>query len=388
MTAEITKLNTLTLTQKSAPDEGLNYYVPDLQDDNYFLSITSRFSPLNCALMKVEKYTAEDVINGNTAAETERLQNEADKINNLITTNTQNTLNSIVSESLNATAAKSIGFVSYSSSNSIKAKTDTTNILKNIQYANSAEKEIVEGAITVMTEWLDDYITNYDSKIAEGVARGDSELKRSFLLEIRKAIENVDFPIGFGDYSDPEDEYTLGSYAFNLGGYDQYYHLNTNRSILLNAKYLMPARNYTSYQEIIDDINAGQTNFYYLDIVFASDEGYLNYCKNYMASVLVHELTHSLHIYNEAVTYFTNDCFDDDFYNQAIDGVDQNFMNNYFGNHVITYGDLGISHELDGFEAAVQHGHSKNMDYQGLYVNKGFTITDDRNELLNFAYNA
>lgn len=392
----IEKLNIQVVKPVSDAKEGLdcNYTEPDLSnDEQYFLSITGRFAPKDYALFKVEKKEEADVYNGSVNSEINKLQNEQEQINNILAENTKLTLNSVLNDTLNSEPAlqnaKKIGFIEYAGGNVLNTKTDTTNILNNIQYANNDEKKVVEGAITLLTDWLDEYITNYDAKIAEGINRGDSEVKLSFLLEIRKAIENVDFPIGFGDYSAPEDQYTLGSYSFNLGGYDNYYHLNTDRSILLNAKYLMPTRNYTSYQEIIDAATlTPDTQFSYTDIVFASDEGYYNYCTNYMASVLVHELTHSLHIYNEAVTYYTNDAFDDDFYTSAVEGVDQTFLNQYFGGISITYGSLGISHELNSFEEAVSHGHDKNMDYQTLYVDKGFTIVDDRNELYNFVYKA
>lgn len=386
MSTDISKLNIVTskpVTSDAVSDLNASYTETD-SDKYYFLYLTSRFAPANGALMNVEK--KEDVINGNVADEIEKIQNETEQIENLVGENTKFSLNSVVNATTPETASsKKIDFVEYTSGNVINTKTNTTNILNNIQYSNDAEKAVVEGAIDVLTTWLDDYITNYETRVAEGIARGDSEAKLSMLLEIRKAIENCDFPIGFGDYSAPEDEYTLGSYSFMIGGYDNFYHLNTERSILLNAKYLMPEREYDSYQDILDKATGNpDTNFYYTDLVFANDESYYNYCTNYMASVLVHEFTHSLHIYNEAVTYFINDCFDDDFYNTKVEGVDQDFLNTYFGGLEITYGDLAISNELSTFEEVVSHGHENNMDYIGLYVNQGFTIEDDRKELLNF----
>lgn len=384
-------------------------------DAQYFLSITSRFTLKDSALMHVEKVDENDVFNGTVANEISKIVSEQNQINSLLQTNTNASLNEIVNDETSAAegtetteetpvtedveeegpsfeeiiaGAKKIEFVEYTSANTINAKTDTTNILNNIQYSNDDEKKVVEGAINLMVEWLDDYIANYNQKVTEGQQNMESELKLSFLLELRKAIENIDFPIGFGDYSAPEDEYTLGSYSFVMGGYDGYYHLNTQRSILLNSKYLMPERTYETYQDIIDAYNTDpNTTFYITDIVFANDESYYNYCTNYMASTLIHEITHSLHIYNEAVTYYVNDCFDDDFYYQEIEGVDKDFISaNFEGLTSITYGDVGISNNLYTFESVVEHGHENNLDYEDLYVNMGFTIDDDRNELLNFVY--
>lgn len=396
MTTDITKLNLKPYIPQNEPEKGLKNTTSQ-EDEKYFLSVTSRFAPKDSALLIVEKVDSSEVFNGNVENEIAKLQNEENEIKKLVSANSAKSLNSIKSENtLNAALKatknppKKITFIEYQDNTpKINSKTNTTNIMQNIQYSNEDEKNIVEGSINLLVEWLDNYINNYDEKVAEGKKKGESELKLSMLLEIRKAIENADFPIGFGDYSAPEDANTLGSYAFNIGGYDNFYHLNTNRSILLNPKFLMPQRAYNSYTEILQAANADPNiSFSYIDIVCATDEGYYNYCTNYMASVLVHELTHSLHIYNEAVTYYVNDCFDDDYSNQPVKGVDQAFLDQYFGfnGQQIIYGDLGIANNINNFEEAVAHGHKNNLAYEELYVNKGFTMEDDRNELLNFVY--
>lgn len=409
MTMDISKYNIILTSPTVETDETLKN-TTSAEDTQYFLSITSRFALKEDALLHVEKVDTSDVISGKVSEEIANIEAQQNQINSILKANTSASLNSVLNDDTEVdtgstneagstgeeegpsfeeiiAGAKKIEFVEYTGGTQIKANTDTTNILNNIQYANDDEKAVVEGAIDLLVTWLDDYIANYDQKVSEGQKNNESELKLSFLLELRSVIENIDFPIGFGDYSAPEDEYTLGSYSFNMGGYDGYYHLNTNRSILLNAKYLMPERPYSSYDEIIALATANpDLEFYYTDLAFVSDEAYYNYCTNYMASVLVHELTHSMHIYNEAVTYYVNDCFDDDFYNQKLEGVDQDFLNENFRGISITYGDLGISNNLYTFEDAVNHGHENNLDYEDLYVNMGFTISDDRNELLNFAY--
>lgn len=408
MTMDISKYNIILTSPTVETDETLKN-TTSAEDTQYFLSITSRFALKEDALLHVEKVDTSDVISGKVSEEIANIEAQQNQINSILKANTSASLNSVLNDDTEVdtgitnetdsteeegpsfeeiiAGAKKIEFVEYTGGTQIKANTDTTNILNNIQYANDDEKAVVEGAIDLLVTWLDDYIANYDQKVSEGQKNNESELKLSFLLELRSVIENIDFPIGFGDYSAPEDEYTLGSYSFNMGGYDGYYHLNTNRSILLNAKYLMPERPYSSYDEIIALATANpDLEFYYTDLAFVSDEAYYNYCTNYMASVLIHELTHSMHIYNEAVTYYVNDCFDDDFYNQKLEGVDQDFLNENFRGISITYGDLGISNNLYTFEDAVNHGHENNLDYEDLYVNMGFTISDDRNELLNFAY--
>ena len=408
MTMDISKYNIILTSPTVETDETLKN-TTSAEDTQYFLSITSRFALKEDALLHVEKVDTSDVISGKVSEEIANIEAQQNQINSILKANTSASLNSVLNDDTEVdtgitnetdsteeegpsfeeiiAGAKKIEFVEYTGGTQIKANTDTTNILNNIQYANDDEKAVVEGAIDLLVTWLDDYIANYDQKVSEGQKNNESELKLSFLLELRSVIENIDFPIGFGDYSAPEDEYTLGSYSFNMGGYDGYYHLNTNRSILLNAKYLMPERPYSSYDEIIALATANpDLEFYYTDLAFVSDEAYYNYCTNYMASVLVHELTHSMHIYNEAVTYYVNDCFDDDFYNQKLEGVDQDFLNENFRGISITYGDLGISNNLFTFADAVNPGHENNLDYEDLYVNMGFTISDDRNELLNFAY--
>lgn len=323
-------------------------------------------------------------------------------------------------------------------------RTDLTNIYKMIQYSpnynKTEQKTIFEGAIVKLANWLDDYISNYDERVAEGKAKGDSEVKLSFLLRMRKAIENCDFPIGFGNDSYFEENSKNGYVvlgAYGSATYDsQYLNLNKNannnntalnhlnRSIILNAKVFVPQRTYKSESELRAAIKRGDFN--YLNepneeisqdrlinkalgaIYMSSDDVYYNYTETYLASVLAHELIHSTHITNEAVTYNTCELIEDDFRNQIIfDGWDvrtqesvdtilQNVNLNEltYGNTFIPFGEgyglqfhdlLAYDKTADGMENVIQHGHEENMqyaDYSGMKT--GNTEDDDRKELFNF----
>jgi hypothetical protein len=140
----------------------------------------------------------------------------------------------------------------------------------------------------------------------------------------------------------------------------------------------------------------------------SSDDVYYNYTETYLASVLAHELIHSTHITNEAVTYNTCELIEDDFRNQIIfDGWDvrtqesvdtilQNVNLNEltYGNTFIPFGEgyglqfhdlLAYDKTADGMENVIQHGHEENMqyaDYSGMKT--GNTEDDDRKELFNF----
>ena len=131
------------------------------------------------------------------------------------------------------------------------------------------------------------------------------------MLEIRKAIENCDFKVGFGTVGNgADDNFTptdtaMGAYTPNLQyytndgslvGYDTY-HLNApSRNILLNPSYFMPERKYSSADEIEAAILSGNTEFNYPDLL-VDDEAFYNYCKVNLAQTLWHELIHSTHIY-------------------------------------------------------------------------------------------
>ena len=111
-------------------------------------------------------------------------------------------------------------------------KYDRNTKYQNIQYSENYDKEIqqkiIQGGIDILVNWLDDYINNYEEKVAEGQANGETEVKLSFLLRLRKAIENCDFPIGFGndDYfteASGDGYIVLGAYS---AAYDTSYYLN------------------------------------------------------------------------------------------------------------------------------------------------------------------
>lgn len=448
-----------------------------------FLSVTNNFGLSN---IKGVVY-ADDVISGAVQDEIDKTQNENDTISSIVNENKDGS----VFDSNTVFTAKTITFESYaetvansnseattgsaasttttgSNGTALRTTTSTTALYKNIQYSNNYDKEIqqniIQGGIDILVNWLDDYINNYDERVAEGKANGESEVKLSFLLRLRKAIENCDFPIGFGN-----DEYfeeasgsgyvVLGAYS---AAYNTSYYLNpedhandnvgalqhTNSSIILNADLFCLNRKYTSQYQVQMAIERGefdylfeegttqeQINEAYMDIVMASDEVYYNYACTYFASILAHELIHSTHITNEAVTYATCEMIEDDFRDQVVStnwseetqaAVDTIFENVDLNS--LTYGELylpigggsGVGfHDLGDFNDIASHGHDENMAYNTdtlgyiyktdeegnlildeagepivistyiaykAYTNftTGNTLEDDANELMNF----
>lgn len=438
MTTEIGKLNTVIIKPTERPDTEIQVSTVDASD---FLSLTNRFG-LGNGLSKVEK---KDVISGAVADEINKLQSEQDQINSILKTNVNGTISAVKNTTLAETVpttTKKIDFVKYTGGRTINAKTDTTAIKNCIVANNNDEKQLISDSIDLLTDWLDDYIANYDSKVTEGLARGDSELKQSFLLQVRNAIENIDFPIGFGDVGDTIINYNsdgspiykekfrtnsnvLGCYTFAAGyytdaartqwnnlGYDAL-HLNVNRNILLNPTYFMPERPYKTVDEFNAALEDGSINAVFKEkrgLTFCIDEeAYNSYCKNYLASVFFHEIIHSTHIYNEAVTYFSNDTFDDDFFRTNVEGFSQETLDalkridsfdwgyEKNGGSVtvdfsdgVQYSDLLISNILDGVEGGVARGWDaikRNKAFEHLLPD--FTSEEDcRKELLNFAVTA
>lgn len=375
-------------------------------DDAWLLSITSRFA--KNGLSQVERVmTAEDVYSGTVNKEIDKILSEEDQITSILKANT-NAFNAdaidTLTETVRANSAKQIGFVQYTAKSKVNSKTDTTSIKNSIVANNEEEKQLISDAIDVMTEWLDDYIANYNVRVAQGKANGDSELKFSFLLEVRKAIENCDFEVGFGTVGNaPSDNFTpndttMGSYSpsmlmytdGSMVGYDTYHLNGPTRNILLNPDYFMPERKYSSLDELKAAIASGTTQFEYTDLL-VDDEAYDNYCKTNLAATLWHELIHSTHIYNEYVTYYATDTFEDDFADKQIDGVSAQtlaFLKQKFNGfeNGVTYYQMGVTHYFDNYNDVIDFAWNaiqSNKEAFDVYM-PGVTKAEFESELKNF----
>lgn len=401
------KLNTI-ITSDASKKQDSELAVPETNSTNdaWLLSITARYN--KDALTQVERVmSTNEVIDGTVAAEIDKIIAEEDQINAVLKENT-NALNAdkidTLQQSLRATTAKTIGFVKYTGKSKINAKTDTTSIKNSIVANNAAEKKLIEDSIDVMCEWLDDYIANYNVRVAQGNMNGDSEVKLSFLLEARKAIENCDFNVGFGtvgtgqDDNFTPDDTTMGSYnpsmlIYNDGtlvGYDTYHLNGPDRNILLNPSYFMPDRKYSNVDEIKAAIQAGTTSFNPVDLL-VDDAAYNNYCKTNLAATLWHELIHSTHIYNEYVTYFATDAYEDDIANKEVEGFSVNTLNFLkqafpgFANGV-TYESIGVTHYFDNYNDVVDFAWDaiqNNKEAFDLYM-PGISKAEFESELKNF----
>lgn len=401
------KLNTI-ITSDASKKQDSELTVPETNTSNdaWLLSITARYN--KDALTQVERVmSTNEVIDGTVAAEIDKIIAEEDQINAVLKENT-NALNAdkidTLQQSLRATTAKTIGFVKYTGKSKINAKTDTASIKNSIVANNAAEKKLIEDSIDVMCEWLDDYIANYNVRVAQGNMNGDSEVKLSFLLEARKAIENCDFKVGFGtvgtgqnDNFTPDDT-TMGSYnpsmlMYNNGtlvGYDTYHLNGPDRNILLNPSYFMPDRKYSNVDEIKAAIQAGTTSFNPVDLL-VDEAAYNNYCKTNLAATLWHELIHSTHIYNEYVTYFATDAYEDDIANKEVEGFSVNTLNFLkqafpgFANGV-TYESVGVTHYFDNYNDVVDFAWDaiqNNKEAFDLYM-PGVSKAEFESELKNF----
>ena len=161
-----------------------------------FLSVTNNFGLSN---IKGVVY-ADDVISGAVQDEIDKTQNENDTISSIVNENKDGS----VFDSNTVFTAKTITFESYaetvansnseattgsaasttttgSNGTALRTTTSTTALYKNIQYSNNYDKEIqqniIQGGIDILVNWLDDYINNYDERVAEGKANGESEVK-------------------------------------------------------------------------------------------------------------------------------------------------------------------------------------------------------------------
>ena len=409
--ATTVKLNTIITTDERKKKESELVAPTTSSDDAWLLSITSRYS--KNALMDVERVMNEsDVYDGTVESEIDRILNEEEQISSILKDNTNIfNANSVdkMQQTLRSTTAKTIGFVEYTGKSKINATTDTTSIKNCIVANNDEERQLISDAIDTMVEWLDDYIANYNVRVAEGNRNGDSELKLSFLLEVRKAIENCDFNVGFGtvgnsasDNFTPGDT-TMGSYnpsmlIYSDGssvGYDTYHLNGPDRNILLNPDYFMPERKYTSLDELKAAVQANPGGSFALTDLLVDDEAYNNYCKTNLAVTLWHELIHSTHIYNEYVTYYATDAYEDDIADTAVEGFSNetlNFIKQTFQgfDDGVTYYKLGVTHYFDNYNDVVDFAWEAIQSNQAAFDTymPGVTKAEFEQELKNFMANA
>lgn len=375
--------------------------------------------------------TVEDDVNA-IADEIDKAVNEEEQINSILKANTLATTfdlqeTNLFSKSSNSTG-KTIGFVEYTgSSHTINKKTNTTALMNCFTPDTSSgnvdvQTKVFESAVTIMTNWLDDYINNYEQRVAEGTANGEIEAKLSFLLRIRKAIENCDFPVGFA----PQSGTAMGSYNWSyyvgefLNPEDETF---TNRGAEhdLNPKMLLRTDMFASDRKFkteaeamaaIDNASAGAAiDFSVEDLIFANEDAYYQFKGVHLATVLIHEFVHSTHISNEAVTYFTCELMESDYYNES---VYANFSSEYLAKAQqlsidgstldltsIKYADMttqvdtgdgiiaaAFGHSLGSIDEIAQHGHEMNEGDLYTEMSKGNTTQACKKELLNFVYNA
>ena len=269
----------------------------------------------------------------------------------------------------------------------VQERTNVNKLLASLHYSDNfntdTQRVILMGAVQKLADWLDSYIVHYKNNVRNGSMSADSEVKLSFLLKLRKQIENCDFPVGFGNDEGFQAEMSRGNMI--LGSYDHDYYVDTylnptdnahdnnavtnhfNRSIILNAAVFMPERKFSCEEEAREAMNDyvnnpnGRLDFDIYDVMMSSDDFYYNYVQTYVASVLAHELTHAMHYANEAIAYNTCEMLEDDMRHMrvysgwsedtqnAVDAVDAvNEVNEVNGRptnfdcnlNTVTYGDV------------------------------------------------
>lgn len=391
------------------------------------LGLTGRFGSIVGMKLKNES----DVYSGDVDKEINNLLNEKNQINEILKSNINASANNLGGIALASTvsAPKSIGFVQYTGANTnLKAKTDTSAIMScftpDPRYAAAEQKKVFEAGVKVMADWLDNYISNYSTKVTQGLKNGESEAKLTFLLRIRKSIENCDFPVGFAQQSmtaTPDGGFRVVGGSYNWGYIPgEYENLENkaytnrsvehdyNRKLLLNTDLYAFNRKYKTEAEAMAAFNRGES-VSVSDMIFSNDETFYKYAGASLAGTLIHELIHSTHVSNEAITYFSCEVFEDDFNNKPIGATYSPeivaLMNaNGINLSEITYSQLspnisvpvdgggvaifnpGFGHNLTNTDSVAAHGHKENTAYSNYNdYSTGNTLADDKKELLNFA---
>lgn len=378
-----------------------------------------------------------DVISGDVDKEINNLLSEKKQIDEILKSNINSSTNDLSDITLsNAVAtAKTIGFIKYEGADTkLKSKTDTNSIISGFtadpRYEASEQFKVFESGIKVMTDWLDEYINNYSDRVTTGLKNGESEAKLSFLLRIRKAIENCDFPVGFAERemkvtADGQFRVVGGSYSHASYSKPEFLNeenkANTNidvehdfrRQILLNTDISAFQRKYKTEAEAMAAVNNGESVLW-TDILHSNDEVYYKYTGASLATTLIHELIHSDRINNEAITYFSCEVFEDDFNNKLLDATFSPEIlalakANNFDINSLTYSSREVSpriqvpvdgggfepfqpsfgHNLTNVDSVAAHGHKENTAYPFYNAfSTGNTLADDKKELLNFVVTA
>lgn len=258
-----------------------------------FLGVTSRFTKSSTnSWISLTPEEQNNVYTGIVQEEIDKVLKEEEQINKLMQkTKTETESHPIVTaSSISNAAPETEETVSYASTGSQKlsAKTDTTNIKKCIT-GDATQKKVISDAIDIMVNWLDDLIANYDTKIAAGRAAGQQEVKLTMLLQLRNIIKNCDFPIGV-------EESTMGK---DVGGVYSHSYLTQDYD---NVEFEGQQIDY--YRQVYDQ-------HMMRSIMFPPSQIYPG-AEFITAATLVHELTHSMHINNECVTYLMEEVFGDD----------------------------------------------------------------------------
>lgn len=258
-----------------------------------FLAITSRFTKSSTnSWISLTPEEQDNVYKGIVQDEIDKVLKEEEQINKLMQeTKTQTESHpAITYENALSDTPKVAETTSYAStaSKNLSARTDTTSIKKCV-VGDATQTKVISDAIDIMVTWLDDLIANYDTKIAAGKTAGHQEVKLTMLLQLRNVIKNCDFPIGVADSAIGKD----------VGG--EY-----------SSAYLTQDYNNVEFQgQQIDYYRQVYDQHMMRSIMFPPNQIYPG-AEFVTAATLIHELTHSMHIRNECVTYLIEEVFADD----------------------------------------------------------------------------
>lgn len=258
-----------------------------------FLAVTSRFTKSSTnSWISLTPEEQNNVYTGIVQEEIDKVLKEDEQINKLMQeTKIETESHLIVTGSLmsgTAPETEETALYALTGSQKLSAKTDTTSIKKCI-VGDATQKKVLNDAIDIMVNWLDDLIANYDTKIAAGKAAGHQEVKLTMLLQLRNIIKNCDFPIGV-------KESTMGE---DVGG------------VYSHASFTKDFDNVEFEGQQIDYYRRAYDHHLQRSIMFPPSQIYPG-AEFITAATLIHELTHSMHISNECVTYLMEEVFGDD----------------------------------------------------------------------------
>jgi hypothetical protein len=353
-------------------------------EESGFLSLTQRAPSIADNSWIFKSLGLEDVVSGAVEKEISTVVSETDVIaavlKDAVVPSREISYSDLtaVSPSLNASSGN------FNNIGAIDENGETDTLPAN--HAQNVTK--VQSALNKALNFLDNLISNYNTKALNAFNTGKQMVKLTALLELRHAIRNCDMPIVIDyrsstgaayysrsrynytwEYGSEDNPYRLANQFEIAYGIAQLFDITDNAGTVIEQQYLT-AVDIEHEQNLDRNFNR--------KIGFGADS--LD-DENFLIGTILHEFTHSLHIPNEAVAYLMGEVY-----------FDQEYKNMYGfdGQTNATFDDIGA---FNTYEDILDFGNwwmdQQDNDYTPTYNAAEYAnYVADENYIKNLRYTA